>query len=93
MGGYDLGLADPAIYAGYTTPAFHDVTDYPLGPGHLAEVSNNYAHPHARRGPVITTLTTLGINGEGLAALRAVLGYDDATGVGSPDEYLQSYQR
>src|ERR1039458_6772755 len=41
---------------------------------------------------MITTLTTLGINGEGPAALRAVRGYDDATGVGSPGEYIRSYQ-
>jgi hypothetical protein len=34
---------------------------------------------------------TLGINGEGAAALPAVKGYDDATGVGSPDYYIQSF--
>jgi hypothetical protein len=33
---------------------------------------------------------TLGINGEG-AALPAVRGYDDATGVGSPARYIQSF--
>jgi hypothetical protein len=34
---------------------------------------------------------TLGINGEGAAALPAVRGYDDATGVGSPARYIQSF--
>jgi len=36
-------------------------------------------------------LRTLGIDGEGSAALPAVKGYDDATGVGSPDYYIQSF--
>lgn len=89
--GYDFGFADPAIYARYATPAFHDVTDHPLGPGHLALVSNDYLNSGTRNGPVGTILGTLGINGEGAAALRAVRGYDDATGVGSPAGYIQSY--
>jgi hypothetical protein len=32
-----------------------------------------------------------GIDGEGSAALPAVKGYDDATGVGSPALYIQSF--
>jgi subtilase family serine protease len=92
--GHPLGFANPAIYARYGTPAFHDVTDDPLGPGvQLAEVRHNYTDPYTREGPLITYLRTLGIDGEGAAALPAVRGYDDATGVGSPDDYIQSFFR
>jgi subtilase family serine protease len=68
-----IGFANPAIYAGYGTPAFHDVTDQPLGPGVtpdavLAESAGT------------TLLETFGMD-EGLAATP---GYDDVTGVGTP---------
>jgi subtilase family serine protease len=87
-----LGFANPAIYQRYGTLAFHDVTDQPLGPSvHLAEVRSNYTDPSTKGGPIITYLRTLGIDGEGSAALPAVTGYDDATGVGSPDNYIQSF--
>ncbi len=90
--GHPLGFANPAIYDRYGTNAFHDVTDFPFGPSvHLAEVRNNYAHPETRQGPIETFLRTLGIDGEGAAALPAVKGYDDATGVGSPNAYVQSF--
>jgi subtilase family serine protease len=89
--GHVLGFANPAIYQRYGTPAFHDVTDHPLGPGYLAEVRNNYTDPSTKTGPILTYLRTLGIDGEGAAALPAVRGYDDATGVGSPDYYIQSF--
>jgi len=91
--GHPLGFANPAIYKLYGTDAFHDVTDHPLGPGYLAEVRNNYTDPDTKTGPLITYLRTLGIDGEGAAALPAVKGYDDATGVGSPDYYIQSFSR
>jgi subtilase family serine protease len=91
--GHVLGFANPAIYQRYGTSAFRDVTDHPLGPGYLAEVRNNYTDPYTKTGPLITFLRTLGINGEGTAALPAVKGYDDATGVGSPAEYIQSFLR
>jgi subtilase family serine protease len=91
--GHVLGFANPAIYQRYGTPAFHDVTDHPLGPGYLAEVRNNYTDPSTKAGPILTYLRTLGIDGEGAAALPAVKGYDDATGVGSPDYYIQSFFR
>jgi subtilase family serine protease len=89
--GHLIGFANPAIYQRYGTSAFHDVTDHPLGPGHLAEVRNNYTDPYTKTGPLITWLRTLGIDGEGAAALPAVKGYDDSTGVGSPDFYIQSF--
>jgi len=89
---HDLGFADPVIYARYGTSAYHDVTDHPLGPGYLAEVRNNYTDPYTETGPLVTYLRTLGIDGEGAAALPAVRGYDDSTGVGSPNLYIQSFQ-
>ena len=84
--GHVLGFANPAIYQRYGTDAFHDVTDHPFGSRHLAEVRNNYTDPYTKTGPLVTYLRTLGIDGEGAAALPAVKGYDDATGVGSPDQ-------
>jgi subtilase family serine protease len=91
-----LGFANPAIYHldtqfkyGSSTSAYNDVTDHPLGAGNLAEVRNNYTNPATKQGPLLTFLRTLGINGEGADRLRAVTGYDDATGVGSPKNYIQ----
>jgi subtilase family serine protease len=91
-----LGFANPAIYYldthapyGSSSPAYNDVTDHPLGPGHLAEVRNNYTDPFTKKGPLLTYLRTLGLNGEGKDRLKAVGGYDAATGVGSPSHYIQ----
>ena len=89
--GHTIGFANPAIYQRYRTSAFHDVTDHPLGSRHLAEVRSNYTDPSTKKGPLLTYLRTLGIDGEGAAALPAVKGYDDATGVGSPARYIQSF--
>jgi subtilase family serine protease len=89
--GHALGFANPVIYQRYGTDAFNDVTDHPFGIAHLAEVRNNYTDPYTKTGPLITYLRTLGIDGEGAAALPAVKGYDDSTGVGSPDFYIQSF--
>jgi subtilase family serine protease len=89
--GHALGFANPAIYQRYRTAAFRDVTDHPFGPWRLAEVRDNYTDPATKGGPIVTYLRTLGINGEGAAALPAVWGYDDATGVGSPRLYIQSF--
>ncbi len=90
-----LGFANPAIYYldthapyGAADAAYNDVTDHPLGAGYLAEVRNNYTDPYTKQGPLLTYLRTLGVNGEGSDALRAVAGYDDATGVGSPSNYI-----
>lgn len=90
--GHPIGFADPVIYSLYGTPAFNDVTDHPFGPGYLAEVRNNYTNPFTQTGPLITWLRTLGINGEGAAALPAVKGYDDSTGVGSPRDYVGTFE-
>jgi subtilase family serine protease len=91
--GHPLGFANPMIYQRYGTSAFHDVTDHPFGPQvQLYEVRNNYTDPDTKTGPLVTYLRALGINGEGAAALHAVRGYDDATGVGSPNYYIQSFE-
>jgi subtilase family serine protease len=91
-----IGFANPAIYYldthftyGSSNAAYNDVTDHPLGPGFLAEVRNNYTNPATEQGPLLTYLRTLGLNGEGKDRLKAVTGYDDATGVGSPKNYIQ----
>ena len=89
---HPLGFADPVIYRRYGTSAFRDVTDHPLGPGYLAEVRNNYTNGATKQGPLLTFLRTLGIDGEGAAALHATKGYDDATGVGSPRNYIESFR-
>lgn len=57
------------------------MTDHPLGPSYPSVVG---------AGPRGVILVALGVNGEGAAALRAIRGYDDATGVGSPANYVQS---
>jgi subtilase family serine protease len=93
---HPLGFANPVIYAlaagNKFVNAFHDVTDHPQGPGHLAEVRSNYTDPFNKVGPLVTYLRTLGINGVGPSALPAVTGYDDATGVGSPEFYVQAFR-
>jgi subtilase family serine protease len=86
--GYDLGFANPAIYSRYQTGAFHDVTE---NPSPEYEVRNNYTDPYTATGPLETFLRLMGVNGGGSAALVATRGYDDATGVGSPNQYVQSF--
>jgi subtilase family serine protease len=90
--GYDLGFANPAIYARYGTSAFHDVTQ---GPEPQFQVRNNYTNPYTATGPLVTFLRAMGVNGgpssDGNASLVATRGYDDATGVGSPNQYVQSF--
>jgi subtilase family serine protease len=89
--GHPLGFANPVIYQRYGTSAFRDVTDHPFRIRHLAEVRSNYTDPATKADPLVTYLRTLGIDGEGAAALPAVKGYDDSTGVGSPARYIQSF--
>ena len=86
--GHDLGFANPAIYARAGSRAFHDVTQAPYG---QYEVRNNYTDPDTQAGPLLTYLRAIGIDGTGPAALPASPGYDDSTGVGSPNEYIQSF--
>ena len=87
-----LGFANPLIYSvDHSTAAvkaYHDVTDHPLGSTRLAQVRPDFTNPATKKGPIVFNLRTLGINGEGTAALRATPGYDDSTGVGSPKFYV-----
>jgi hypothetical protein len=78
------------IYARYGTDAFHDVIDPPASHPQYV-VRNNYTDPTTKTGPLLTYLRTLGVNGQGAAALPATRGYDDSTGVGSPDRYIESF--
>jgi subtilase family serine protease len=89
-----LGFANPLIYYLYSHDpgAYHDVTNTPAGPGHLAQVRANYVNPDKPGGARVYFLRTLGIDGEGLATLTATTGYDDATGVGSPAGYILAVQ-
>jgi subtilase family serine protease len=90
-----LGFANPVIYQRDRSNAgdFRDVVSQPLGPTPLAMVRPDYTNPATKGGPILYTLRTLGIDGEGAAALRAAKGYDDATGVGSPWKYIESFRR
>ncbi|HEY2576625.1 MAG TPA: protease pro-enzyme activation domain-containing protein [Streptosporangiaceae bacterium] len=76
-GGRAIGFANPAIYARYGTPAYHDVTGSPLGRGTRLDAV----------GPGRTTvpstapfLITMGMDQN----LAATPGYDDVSGVGTP---------
>ena len=81
--GRDFGFANPVLHLRHGTSAFHDVTDHPLGHAFPSIVV-----PGKRN----ASLYAIGINGRGRAALRAVRGYDDATGLGSPWLYIQSFR-
>ncbi|BBC37023.1 Tat pathway signal sequence domain protein [Streptomyces graminofaciens] len=88
-GGHPLGFANPAIYARYGTHVFHDVTDDPTGAG-LAVARVDYVNGYDAADGVTTSVRTLGRD----SSLRAVRGYDDVTGVGSPGKgYVESYRR
>ena len=85
--GHPLGFANPAMYQRHGTRAFRDIVAH----SDLAVVVNTYADPYTKTGPLYTYLGAFGIDGEGDAALPALKGYDDATGVGSPKCYIQSF--
>jgi subtilase family serine protease len=83
--GHQLGFVNPALYRLAGTPAFRDVTGSPLGRGvRIAMARNDWANTATGTGKLRTSLYTLGLDGEGAAALTAAKGYDDATGLGSP---------
>ena len=87
--GAPLGFANPAIYARFASGDFHDVTGTPLGGGaHLDAVGPaGTPTPGESSAPF---LITLGMD----QSLTAVPGYDDTTGVGTPDaRYFASYLR
>ncbi|MDH6142202.1 MULTISPECIES: S53 family peptidase [Kitasatospora] len=86
---FPIGFANPAIYARYGSPLFHDVTDHPLGADKdIAEARVDFANGVDASGGLKTSVRTLGKD----SSLQATEGYDDVTGVGSPAPgYVASY--
>jgi subtilase family serine protease len=76
--GTPTGFANPLIYRLYGTPAYHDVTGGPLGPGTKLDA----VLPNGL-GSGQPELDTFGMD----LGLRAAPGYDDTTGVGSPSRH------
>jgi subtilase family serine protease len=76
--GLAIGFANPAIYARYGTPAYHDVTDDPHAAGGTAAVVSTVGVPGMNISPPV--LVTFGHDLD----LAATPGYDDVTGVGTP---------
>ena len=74
--GRSIGFANPAIYARYSSPAFHDV----ISPAPGAPAMPDAVIPAGADGTTQPLLETFGMD-EGLAVMP---GYDDVTGVGTP---------
>jgi subtilase family serine protease len=75
-GGRPTGFANPSIYARFGTPAYHDITGQPLGPGATPAVAVPAGSLLGNSQPF---LITLGLD----LGLTATRGYDNVTGVGS----------
>ncbi|GAB2840660.1 S53 family peptidase [Streptomyces deserti] len=87
-GGGPIGFANPAIYARYGSKLYHDVTDDPTGSG-LAVARVDFVNGYDATGGVTTSVRSLGKD----SSLKAVKGYDDVTGVGTPaGGYVESYR-
>ncbi|MER6709809.1 MULTISPECIES: S53 family peptidase [unclassified Streptomyces] len=87
--GKAIGFANPAIYAKYGSKVYHDVTDNPTGKG-LAVARVDYHNGYDATGGLDTSVRSLGKD----SSLKAVKGYDDVTGVGTPaNGYVESYRR
>ncbi|MEV5439489.1 S53 family peptidase [Streptomyces sp. NPDC052682] len=88
-GGRPIGFANPVIYARYGSKAYHDVTDNPTGSG-LAVARVDFVNGYDATGGTTTSVRSLGKD----SSLKAVKGYDDVTGVGTPaNGYVESYRR
>lgn len=86
--GVPLGFANPAIYARAGTGAYHDVTATPPGRGAHLDAVGPAGTPQPGA-PDTPFLITLGLD----QSLTATPGYDDTTGVGTPDaRYFASYR-
>ncbi len=87
-GGKALGFANPSIYAKYGSKLYHDVTDNPTGSG-LAVARVDFVNGYDATGGLTTSVRSLGKD----SSLKAVKGYDDVTGVGTPaNGYVESYK-
>lgn len=80
-GGTAIGFADPAIYQLYGSKSYHDVTDQPFG-AKTNEASVRTAGV-GQGGAVVVAIASLGHATDG--KLSSVKGWDNTTGVGSPD--------
>jgi subtilase family serine protease len=88
-GGEAIGFANPAIYARYGSKVYHDVVDKPTG-RNLAVARVDYVNGVDDTDGLSVSVRSLGKD----SSLKAVKGYDDVTGVGSPAKgYVQSYRR
>ncbi|MET9451903.1 S53 family peptidase [Streptomyces cinerochromogenes] len=89
-GGKAIGFANPSIYAKYgKAGVYHDVTDDPTGSG-LAVARIDFVNGYDASGGLATSVRSLGKD----SSLKAVKGYDDVTGVGSPaGGYVQSFRK
>jgi len=76
--GFQHGFANPALYAAYRTSAFRDVRP---SNGKLAVVRNDYANSIDASGGVATSLRSLDHD----SSLSTASGYDNVTGVGTPN--------
>ena len=72
------GFANPALYAQYGTPAYRDTVapDQPI-----AVVRNDFVNSVDATGGIVTSLRTF----DQTQSLHTTPGYDDVTGVGSPN--------
>ncbi|WEH35862.1 S53 family peptidase [Streptomyces sp. AM 4-1-1] len=89
--GVPLGFANPAIYQREHAGVYHDVTDHPLGARRdLAVARVDFTNGHDAADGLLTSVRSLGKD----SSLKAVRGYDDVTGVGTPAAgYVNSYRR
>ncbi|MEU7059419.1 S53 family peptidase [Streptomyces sp. NPDC046197] len=87
-GGKAIGFANPTIYAKYGSKLYHDVTDTPTG-SELAVARVDFVNGIDATGGLSVSVRSLGKD----SSLKAVKGYDDVTGVGSPaNGYVDSYR-
>jgi subtilase family serine protease len=86
-GGHDLGFANPLLYSGAGTSAYHDIRKPPAP---IAVARNNYKNNVDPAGGSFVSLRTLGFDTRLTIHVRR--GYDDVTGIGSPngDAWLES---
>ncbi|MEU6421991.1 S53 family peptidase [Streptomyces spiralis] len=88
-GGKAIGFANPTIYSKYGSKLYHDVVDQPTGK-ELAVARVDYVNGFDATGGLSVSVRSLGKD----SSLKAVKGYDDVTGVGSPaNGYVNSYRR
>ncbi|MEV6888529.1 S53 family peptidase [Kribbella sp. NPDC051137] len=78
--GHDIGFANPLLYSKAGSSAYHDIVP-PAAP--IAVARNNYTNSVDASGGTFVSLRTLGFD-SGLT-IHVRPGYDDVTGVGSPN--------